>query len=136
MSSGATDDYTPMAEMNVIPLVDIMLVLLIISMVTAPFMDQGVNVDLPVAGGENLQKGNTEEPVVLFVSRDRNLRLGESPVTRAELPKRLAAVFRNRSNKELFVRADREVPYGVVAEVMSRVQSSGVERVGLVTKPE
>lgn len=134
--SGGGDDYATMAEMNVIPLVDIMLVLLIISMVTAPFMDQGVNVDLPVAGGENLQKNNIEDPIVLFVSRDRNLRLGDSPVTRAELPKKLAEVFKNRSQKELFVRADREVPYGVVAEVMSRVQASGVERVGLVTKPE
>jgi biopolymer transport protein TolR len=135
-NSSSGDDYTPMAEMNVIPLVDIMLVLLIISMVTAPFMDQGVNVDLPVAGGENLQKNNVENPIILFVSKDRNLRLGDAPVTRAELAGKLHSMFKNRSQKELFVRADRDVPYGIVAEIMSRVQASGVERVGLVTKPE
>ncbi len=137
MQSGSGgDDFTPLAEMNIIPLVDIMLVLLVISMVTAPFMDQGVNVDLPVASGENLQKNNVENPIVLFVARDKNLRLGEVPVTRAELPQRLAVLFKDRREKELFVRADRDVPYGVVAEIMARVQASGIERVGLVTKPE
>lgn len=134
--SNGGDDYAPMAEINIIPLVDVMLVLLIISMITTPFMEQGVNVDLPVAGGQNLQKTETEAPVTLFVSKDRNLRIGETPVTRAELPKKLAALFSKRSSRELFVRADKDVPYGVVADVMARVQAAGVERVGLVTQPE
>ena len=134
--NGGGDDYSPMAEINIIPLVDVMLVLLIISMITTPFLEQGVNVELPVASGQNLQKAETESPVTLFVSRDKNLRLGEAVITRAELPQKLAALFGKRSTRELFVRADKDVPYGVVADVMARVQAAGVERVGLVTQPE
>lgn len=134
--NGGDGDYTPMAEINIIPLVDVMLVLLIISMITTPFLEQGVNVELPVAGGQNLQKGESESPVTLFVSRDKNLRLGEQIVSRADLPQKLAAMFGKRSKRELFVRADKDVPYGVVADVMARVQAAGVERVGLVTQPE
>jgi biopolymer transport protein TolR len=130
------DDYAPVSEMNMIPLVDVMLVLLIISMVTSPFLEQGVNVELPVAQGQNLQKQAIEQPVILYVARDRNLRLGDKPVTRAELVVRLKEEFKDRSQKELFVRADKDVPYGAVAEVMALVQGAGVERVGLVTQPE
>lgn len=133
---GGGSEDSPMAEINVIPLVDIMLVLLIISMVTAPFLEQGVNVELPVASGQNLQKTQVETPVILFISRDRNLRLGETPVTRAQLAERLNETFKSRATKELFVRADKEVPYGIVAEIMSRVQAAGIERVGLVTLPD
>jgi biopolymer transport protein TolR len=137
MSSGGGDNQDmPMAEVNMIPLIDVMLVLLIISMVTTPFLEQGVNVELPVAGGQNLQKQAIEAPIVLFISRDRNLRIGDKPVTVAQLPLRLKEVFQGRKTKELFVRADKDVPYGAVAEVMARVQASGVERVGLVTQPE
>lgn len=135
--SGGDNDYSPMAEINIIPLVDVMLVLLIISMITTPFLEQGVSVELPTTAGQNLQKDNrSEEPLTLFVARDQNLRLGETPVTRAELPKKLAAIFNKRSHRELFVRADKDVPYGVVADIMARVQAAGVERVGLVTQPE
>ncbi|MBS1983969.1 MAG: biopolymer transporter ExbD [Bdellovibrionales bacterium] len=133
---GGGGDDTPMADINVIPLVDIMLVLLIISMVTAPFLEQGVNVELPVASGQSLQKTQTEAPIVLYVAKDRNLRLGETPITRAQLAEKLNEVFKNRASKELFVRADKEVPYGAVAEVMARVQAAGIERVGLVTLPD
>jgi biopolymer transport protein TolR len=134
--SGNGGDDAPLAEINIIPLVDVMLVLLIITMVTAPFLEQGVNVELPVAGGQALQKQQVEEPVILYISKDRNLRLGSTPVSRTELAGRLKETFGKRTAKELFVRADKEVPYGVVAEVMARVQASGIERVGLVTLPE
>lgn len=134
--NGSGED-APVADINVIPLVDIMLVLLIISMVTAPFLEQGVNVELPVASGQNLQKAQeVEAPIILYISKDRNLRLGEKPVPRADLATRLNEVFKGRSNKEIYVRADKEVPYGVVAEIMARVQAAGIERVGLVTLPE
>jgi len=131
------DDYTPMAEMNMVPFIDVMLVLLIISMVTTPFLEQGVNVELPVAAGQNLQKQEVvEAPVVLFVARDKNLRLGDTPVPRADLAKKLVEKFKGRSTRELFVRADKDVPYGTVAEIMALVQAAGIERVGLVTQPE
>jgi biopolymer transport protein TolR len=135
-SAGNGGGDEPMAEINIIPLVDVMLVLLIIMMVTAPFMEQGVNVNLPVAGGQGLRKQQTEQPVVLFVSKDTNLRLGSEPITRQELPSKLASIFKDRSARELFVRADKEVPYGVVAEIMARIQAAGIEKVGLVTQPE
>ncbi len=135
---GGGDSYSgqPMAEINIIPLVDVMLVLLIIMMVTAPFLEQGVNVNLPVAQGQSLRKEVVEDPVILFIAKDRNLRLGSMPVTRQELALRLSEVFGKRSSKELFVRADRDVPYGEVAEIMARIQAAGVEKVGLVTQPE
>jgi biopolymer transport protein TolR len=133
-SSGA--DFPQIAEINIIPLVDVMLVLLIISMVTTPFMEQGVNVELPVAAGQSLQKSQLNEPVILYVAKDRNLRLGDKPVLRKDLIAKLEQVFVDRKDKELFVRADKEVPYGVVAELMAQVQSAGIERVGLVTQPE
>jgi biopolymer transport protein TolR len=137
IQNGGGDDYTPMAEMNMVPFIDVMLVLLIISMVTTPFLEQGVNVELPVASGQNLQKQEVvETPVVLFVSRDKNLRLGDKPVTRADLPKQLVEKFKGRGTRELFVRADKEVPYGTVAEIMALVQAAGIERVGLVTQPQ
>ncbi len=135
-SSGSDGEDAFLGEINMIPFIDVMLVLLVIFMVTAPFMEQGLNVELPVAQGSGLQKDQAAEPIILFVSRDRNLRLGDRPVTRSDLPLRLSEIFRNRAQKELFVRADKEVPYGVVAEVMSRVQAAGIERVGLVTQPE
>jgi biopolymer transport protein TolR len=137
IQNGGGDDYTPMAEMNMVPFIDVMLVLLIIAMVTTPFLEQGVNVELPVASGQNLRKQEVvETPVVLFVSRDKNLRLGDKPVTRADLPKQLVEKFKGRGTRELFVRADKEVPYGTVAEIMALVQAAGIERVGLVTQPE
>jgi len=135
-NTGGGGEDQPMAEINIIPLVDVMLVLLIIMMVTAPFLEQGVNVNLPVAGGQNLRKTQVEEPIVLFISKDRNLRLGSVPVTRQELALKLAEVFEKRAERELFVRADKEVPYGAVAEIMARIQAAGIERVGLVTQPE
>lgn len=131
------DDFGVLAELNVIPLVDVMLVLLIMMMVTSPFLEQGVDVNLPVTEGKSLQKNvKTDEPLVLFVSKDQNLRLGKDPVTRANLERQLMNILRSRQDKEIFVRADREVPYGVVAEIMSQVQSAGVTRVGLVTQPQ
>jgi biopolymer transport protein TolR len=133
-SSGG--EYSQMAEINIVPLVDVMLVLLIISMVTTPFLEQGVNVELPVAGGQSLQKSQNDDPVILYVSKDRNLRIGDKPVTRKDLLEKLEILFSKKTDKELFVRADKEVPYGVVAEIMAQVQSAGIERVGLVTQPE
>ena len=131
------DDYTPMSEMNMIPFIDVMLVLLIISMVTTPFLEQGVNVELPVAeGGQSLEKKAASEPVILFITKNQNLRLGEKPIARQELTTELQALFGKDSSRELFVRADKSVPYGIVAQIMTEVQGAGVERVALVTQPE
>jgi biopolymer transport protein TolR len=127
----------PMAEINIIPLVDVMLVMLIITMITSPFLEVGVDVNLPVAEGKNLRSEQfQEETVTIFVSRDRNIRLGSNPIRKDDLDAKLKALFKNRQSKEVFVKADKEVPYGFVAEIMTRVQAAGVQRVGLVTQPE
>jgi len=133
---GNGDDFSPMAEMNVIPLVDVMLVLLIIMMVTSPFLEQGVNVELPVANGQSLERTQKQEPLILYVLKDKNLRLGDKPVTREELRGRLKDLMGKRKERELFVRADKDVPYGAVADIMARAKEAGVERVGLVTQTE
>lgn len=126
---------SPLSEINIVPLVDVMLVLLIITMITAPFMEQGVNVDLPKAGGQALRKDVGEnEPVILYVTKSGSIRMGKIPVVRDELARKLQSVFKNRKNKEVFVRADKEVPYGAVAQVMAIVQAAGIDRVGLVTQ--
>lgn len=129
-------DYTPMAEMNMVPFIDVMLVLLIISMVTTPFLEQGVSVELPVAGGQSLQKEVSTQPLILYVSKNQNLRLGEKPVSRQELAAVLQKELAQNKSRELFVRADKSIPYGFVAGIMSVVQSAGVERVALVTQPD
>jgi biopolymer transport protein TolR len=126
---------SPLSEINIIPLVDVMLVLLIITMITSPFLEQGVNVDLPKANGQTLKKDVAdEEPVVIYVTKSGNIRIGKLPVLRDELSRKLIAEFKNRKTKEVFVRADKEVPYGAVAQVMAIVQNSGIDRVGLVTQ--
>ena len=131
------DEYDrPMAEINVVPLVDVMLVLLIITMITSPFMEQGVDVQLPVAGGASLRKDVSEDPITLFVGKDRVIRLRDKPVARKELPAKLAEIYKGRQQREIFVRADKDVPYGSVAEIMALVQAAGIEKVGLVTQPE
>ena len=128
---------SPLAEINIVPFVDVMLVLLIITMITAPFLEQGVNVDLPKADGQSLRKEVIqEEPVVIFVTKTGNIRIGKTPVLRQELAQKLIKMFKGRKTKEVFVRADKEVPYGAVAQVMAVVQGAGIDRVGLVTQNE
>lgn len=139
--SGGDDDLDqgpmPMAEINIIPLVDVMLVMLIITMITSPFLEVGVDVNLPVAEGKNLRSEQfQEETITIFVSKDRNIKIGSTPVRKVDLDTKLKSVFKNRQSKEVFVKADREVPYGFVAEIMTLVQAAGIQRVGLVTQPE
>jgi biopolymer transport protein TolR len=126
---------SPLSEINIVPFVDVMLVLLIITMITAPFLEQGVNVDLPTASGQTLRKDVArDEPVILYVTKVGNIRIGKDPVPRDELGAKLNSIFKDRQTKEVFVRADKDVPYGLVAKVMAIVQSSGIDRVGLVTQ--
>lgn len=134
MGSGGPGE-SPLSEINIVPFVDVMLVLLIITMITSPFLEQGVNVDLPKADGQGLRKDVTEdEPVILYVTKGGNIRMGKIPVTREDLAKKLVTAFKNKKNKEVFVRADKNVPYGAVAQVMAIVQAAGIDRVGLVTQ--
>lgn len=127
----------PMAQINVVPYIDVMLVLLVIFMVTAPLLTQGVQVDLPQVDARAVADAQ-KEPVIVSVRRDGSLHLnigGDSSQALAatEIQARVAAVLRLRPKAPVLVRGDRKVDYGKVVEVMALLQRSGVENIGLVT---
>ena len=123
-----------MSEINVTPLVDVMLVLLIIFMVTAPMMQQGVDVDLPKTTTQPIRM--TDEPLVMTIQKDGKILLGKQEVPEAELEAKLSAIFENMDPKELFLRADQAVPYGRVARAMAAAREAGATKLGMVTEPE
>jgi TolR protein len=121
-----------LAEINVTPLVDVILVLLIIFMVTAPMMQRGIDVALPQARSAT---GAEEDRLVVTVDRTNRVWLNETPVPLHMLEERLEAAARSLADPFVYLRADRAVPYGDVMAVMDRIKQAGVERVGLVTEP-
>ncbi len=134
-AGGMGKTHRPMAEINVTPLVDVMLVLLIIFMVTAPMMEQGLEVDLPNTTTQNIRV--KEPPLVITVKRDGKIHLAESqPFELAELEAKLDAILDGDATREVFLRADEKVPYGLVAKVMAKARAAGVEKLGMVTEPE
>jgi biopolymer transport protein TolR len=122
---------SPLSEINVTPFVDVMLVLLIIFMVTAPLLDQGIQINLPKAGGGQLQKDS--DPVVLYIQSDQKLLINSYTIPLQSLNDRLAALYRNRKDKDIFIKADENLPYGFVSKVISKVKEAGVLKIGLVT---
>jgi len=121
------------AQINVTPLVDVMLVLLVIFMVTAPIIQQGVSVDLPKTRASGLS--SKDEPLVLGLARDGALYLNDNPVALADLRAKLLAINQARPGRAVLLRADRSVPYGDVVRVIAAVKEAGVERLGMVTEP-
>lgn len=123
-----------LAEINVTPFVDVMLVLLIIFMVSAPLMQQGIQVDLPKTKSPALSE--QEKNIILVVKRDGGIEINENRIPAAELSAKLQAIYANRERKEIYVQADKAVAYGQVANVMSQIQGAGITRIGLVTEPK
>jgi biopolymer transport protein TolR len=128
---------TTLTDINVTPLVDVMLVLLIIFMVTAPLIQQGVQVNLPEVRAKSVDAD--EQKLVLSIKLDRSLWLGAGEDAARVPPERLEEVLRANSRlqkeKELFLMADKALPYGVVVEVMATVQRAGITGVGMITNP-
>ena len=129
-----------MSEINVTPMVDVMLVLLVIFMVTAPLLTQGVRVDLPKAGAEPIEDVPDHPPLVLSVDAEGNLFVNvgddeDEPATAKEVVARVGAVIRNRPDTPILIKADRSVPYGNVVGAMVLLQQGGAEAVGFVTDP-
>jgi biopolymer transport protein TolR len=131
-----------MAEINVVPYIDVMLVLLIIFMVTAPLLTQGIKVDLPKAGAEPLPADlmRDHQPLILSVDARGNLYLNlgkdeESPVTEDAVIQRVGAVLRREPKTPVLVKADQSVPYGQVVAGMVLLQQAGAEKVGFITDP-
>ncbi len=121
------------ADINVTPLVDVMLVLLIIFMVTAPILQQGVSVDLPKVSAGPL--AGQEEQLVVNIAKGGQLFLNDTPMTAEQLREKLRAISAARPDRQLYVRADQAVPYGQVMQVMGALHDAGLTRVGLVTEP-
>jgi biopolymer transport protein TolR len=129
-SSSGTESIS---QINVTPLVDVMLVLLIIFMVTAPILQQGVSVELPKVAAGPL--AGQEEQLVINVGKTGQLYLNDTAMTPADLTVKLRAIAASRPDRQLYVRADQAVSYGEVMRVMGAVREAGLVRVGLVTEP-
>jgi biopolymer transport protein TolR len=123
----------PLSEINVVPLVDIMLVLLIIFMITAPMMQQGLGIDIPNVTAKPLP--SKDEPQILNITKDQRLILNEKKLDQKDLKSAIQFLFSNKANKEIFLRADRNVPYGFVVRCMGLVREAGVEKINIVTRP-
>ncbi|MBI5064574.1 MAG: ExbD/TolR family protein [Desulfatitalea sp.] len=122
-----------MSDINVTPFVDVMLVLLIIFMVTAPMMMQGVDVALPEATAKPLD--SQKENLVITVDKDQKVHINDFAVEPDYLREKLASILANRSDREVYLKADKEVPDGIVAKVMAEIKAAGVEKLGMVTIP-
>jgi len=123
-----------MSEINVTPFVDVMLVLLIIFMVTAPMMMQGVDVNLPQTTAKNIK--TKEDPLILSVNSKREIFLENRKVSLDDLEKKVKGIFKYRREKEVLLKADKDVPYGFVIKVMASVKNAGIEKLGMITEPE
>ncbi len=131
--SGNGNGRRPMAEINVTPLVDVMLVLLIIFMVAAPMLQQGVDVNLPQAAAKAIE--TKAERVVVTVDRSGRIFIGKQPVKLNQLRRKLKAIFKNRRDREVYFRADRGVSYGLAVKVIAEIKNAGIEKLGMVTEP-
>ena len=132
MAIGSGSDRL-MSEINVTPFVDVMLVLLIIFMVTAPMMVQGVDVALPEVSAKAMV--SEKENLTVTVDRDSNIYIDDFQVSMDFLGEKLGKILQGRTDREVFFRADKDVPYGVVVAVMAEIKAAGVEKLGMVTDP-
>ncbi|MBI5198443.1 MAG: protein TolR [Nitrospirae bacterium] len=124
---------TALSDINVTPLVDVMLVLLIIFMVTAPLMQQGIDVNLPKAKGKELRA--EEERIIVIITKGNKIYINKNFIELSELGKKLQSIYDRRTDKEIFLKADKDVPYGFVVRAMSEIRSAGIEKLGMVTEP-
>ena len=127
------DEFDHLADINVTPLVDVMLVLLIIFMVTAPMLHQGISVALPKTATTNL-RSSVEDPVILSITREGLYYINETPVARGLLRDRLRAILRSHRDKTVFLKADRGLSYGTVIETLDLLNRMGIESLGMITE--
>jgi biopolymer transport protein TolR len=130
-SGGNSKEF--MSEINVTPFVDVMLVLLIIFMVTAPMMIQGLNVDLPEASAKALD--SEKEHLVITIDKDNQIYINDYRITGESLSEKLMKILQGRSDREVYLKADKNIPYGIVVQVMAEIKDAGVEQLGMITEP-
>lgn len=133
-TGGSRRSRMSISEINVTPLVDVMLVLLIIFMVTAPMMKQGIDVNLPET--KNSGVSTPEDPFVLSIDNKGTVFIEKTEIPIQSLSTKLKAIFNNRKEKQVFIQADKKVDYGVVAEAMAEVRAAGILKIGLITQPK
>jgi biopolymer transport protein TolR len=132
MSTGSGPG-APMSDINITPFVDVMMVLLIIFMVTAPMISKGVEIELPKAKAQAMDV--EEAKLVMTIDAERNVYLGETRIPNEQLEEALATNDRLKREGELYLKADRNVPYGFVVQVMAIVKKSGIPKLGMITDP-
>ncbi len=121
------------SDINVTPLVDVMLVLLIIFMITAPMMTQGLNVDLPETTSKSLRQ--EEKPLVVTIDKQGEISINNVPQVRALMVQELEKNYAANKDQPIFLRADKNVAYGIVVEVMTDIKAVGFDKIGMITKP-
>ncbi len=122
-----------LSEINVIPLVDVVLVLLVIFMVTAPMLHRGLDINLPTSAANNIK---AEERLIVTIQKDHSLSLGNDPISLVDLRAKLQAAKSANPLISVYLRADQSVPYGTVVQVMDEVKGAKIERLGMVTGPK
>ncbi|MBL0715377.1 MAG: protein TolR [Desulfosarcina sp.] len=132
MKNGGLSDGL-MSDINVTPFVDVMLVLLIIFMVTAPMMMEGVNVELPETTAAPIE--TKTEPLIISVDKDGQVFIGDFKADRAIFQQKLQKIIEVRRDNTVYLKADKMIPYGVVVQIMSDIRAAGVEKLGMVTLP-
>jgi len=131
-NGGGRRSVSTLAEINIIPLVDVVLVLLLIFMLTAPLMYRGIDVNLPKTAGKPTV---TEERMELTLTKEQQIYLNGKPLALGALEQTLRDTFKNRNDKTLYLKADQALQYGFVVETMDKVRKSGIEKLGMVTEP-
>jgi biopolymer transport protein TolR len=134
MDASSQRESTTISQINVTPLVDVMLVLLVIFMVTAPIIQQGVQVNLPQARSGAIP--GTEEHLVVTVAKNGKIYLNDNAMSLSELGAKLRGIKQLDANKQVYLRADQDVRYGVVMKTIAEIKQAGIERLGMVTRPE
>jgi biopolymer transport protein TolR len=133
IGSGKEPGRTTMHEINVTPMVDVMLVLLIIFMVTAPLIQQGVKVNLPQTKAAPVEA--TEKKIVLSIDRSKRVFIGEAEIPLGDLEQKLKSNAKAQADKEVYLHADRDLAYGVIVEVLAAAHRAGITNVGMITDP-
>jgi biopolymer transport protein TolR len=133
MDTPSSRDSTTISQINVTPLVDVMLVLLVIFMVTAPIIQQGVQVNLPQAKAAAIP--GTDELLVVSIAKNGKIYLNDNVMTLDELGAKMRAIRTNLADKQVYVRADQDVRYGLVMQTIAELKQAGIDRVGMVTRP-